>query len=52
MTISMSLVGVNAGPALVMIPLINAVAVFLTYHVLNNIDEEEYEKREEDYHYI
>lgn len=47
--VGMSFVGVDPGPALIIIPLITAIAILLTYHVLNNIDEEEYRKRKSDY---
>ncbi len=47
--VGMSLVGVNLGPAIVIIPLIDAVAILLAYLTLRNIDEEKYSDRDKGY---
>lgn len=47
--VGMSLVGVNPGPAIVIIPLIDAVAILLACLTLKNIDEEKYSKRDREY---
>jgi len=47
--VGMSLVGVNPGPAIVIIPLIDAVAILLAYLTLRNINEEKYSDRDKGY---
>jgi hypothetical protein len=42
--IGMSLVGVNPGPAIIIIPLITAIAILLTVMTLKNINENKYRK--------
>ena len=42
--IGMSLVGVDPGPAIIMIPLINSIAIICTMLILKNIKEGEYKK--------
>lgn len=43
--IGMSWVGVDVGPAIIIIPLINTIAIFCTVMILKNIKESEYKKR-------
>ncbi|MFW6375838.1 MAG: hypothetical protein ACOCZJ_01615 [Thermoplasmatota archaeon] len=47
--VGMSLVGVDPGPAIVIIPLIDAVAIILAYLTLKNIDEEKYKEKNNHY---
>ena len=47
--VGMSMIGVNPGPAIVIIPMINAVAIILAYLTLKNIDEKKYSGRDKGY---